>query len=224
MLNRRQVLISLAGLPCALLGKEVQAHGFEFEQWLRQEFFQGYQPEGYTQAWDIPARVNTAHGHIPVNPKAAKYGSSIGLGDALRQFQIAEPFLLVTAFWQQVDAQTKRWVHLHAVRVEPAVWRSLWGQLTLADMQRLKEVIEDPQLELEVARTQALLLKKQPVYADAIITLNPKLDAHQRRLQCSLSFKAYFQHLAKDASPEQQAAPSLFGKAIPREFSSPPRR
>ncbi|MGI8605016.1 MAG: hypothetical protein ACR2OZ_18755 [Verrucomicrobiales bacterium] len=68
---------------------EVQLHGYAFEKWVRNTFFGGYQPRRYTQQWDIPAQANTTHGGIPANPKAVKYGTSIDLGDALRQFETA---------------------------------------------------------------------------------------------------------------------------------------
>ena len=51
--------------------EEVQRHGFVFEAWVRDTFFDGYRPPSYTQKWDIPADVNRAHGGVPVNPKAA---------------------------------------------------------------------------------------------------------------------------------------------------------
>ena len=82
-----------------------------------------------------------------MNPKATKYGTPIGLGDALRQYDIAEPFLLIVGFWQQVTPQEKRWVNVQAVRVEPKVWRSLWGDLTRTDLAELEAVIKDKSLD-----------------------------------------------------------------------------
>jgi len=71
---------------------EVQSHGLLFEKWLRDTFFGGYEPNGYTQKWDIPAADNPDHGGIPVNPKAIKYGTPIGLGDALRSLKLKSRF------------------------------------------------------------------------------------------------------------------------------------
>ena len=71
--------------------QEVQRHGLVFEAWVRDTFFDGYKPTSYTQKWDTPAAANHAHGGVPVNPKAIKYGAPVDLGDALRQFAIAEP-------------------------------------------------------------------------------------------------------------------------------------
>ncbi len=203
--------------------REVQSHGLLFEKWLRDTFFGGYQPEGYTQKWDIPASANPKHGSIPVNPKATKYGTSIGLGDAIRQYQIDEPFLLIVGFWQQTTPEQKRWVNVQAVRIEPSTWRQLWGNISIADLTKLDAIIKDPSLPLEEAREQAKRLKAQEPYASALISLNPKIDRSQRRLQCSLSFDRFFAHLAKDADRSIQSQPTLFSVPVPAKFSSTPR-
>lgn len=214
------LLICVAG---SLSAREVQSHGLLFEQWLRDTFFEGYKPEGYTQKWDIPAVANPHHGQIPVNPKATKYGTPIGLGDALRQHDIAEPFLLIVGFWQQVTPQEKRWVNVQAVRVEPKVWRSLWGELTRADLEALEAVIKDKSLTLEQAREKAQQLKAASRYESAVIQLNPKIDRSQRRLQCSLRFDAFFDHLATQADRAPQKTPQVFGVNVPGKFHSTPR-
>lgn len=214
------LLICAAG---SLSAREVQSHGLLFEKWLRDTFFDGYEPKGYTQKWDIPAAANPHHGQIPVNPKATKYGAPIGLGDALRQHDIAEPFLLIVGFWQQVTPQEKRWVNVQAVRVEPKVWRSLWGELTRSDLEALEAVIKDKSLTLEQARKKAQQLKSEPRYQSAAIQLNPKIDRSQRRLQCSLRFDAFFDHLAPAADRAVQKAPQIFGVTVPGKFQSAPR-
>ena len=76
----------------------MQNHGLLFEKWLRDTFSGGYEFSRYTQKWDIPASANKEHGRIPVNPNVSRHGTPIGLGDALRQIDIDEPFLLITGF------------------------------------------------------------------------------------------------------------------------------
>lgn len=200
----------------AALAEERQHHGVVFEKWVRDTFFDGYQPSGYTQKWDIPAGVNTRHGNIPVNPKAAKYRGPVDFGDALRQFDIEEPFWLVVGYWEEKEG-FRRMVHITALRIEPAAWRALWGSLTRADLEKLDAVIKDRSLTPEEARAAAQSLKRQPRYRDALITLNPKIDEKtQRRLQCSLRFDTLFDHLAPpQADRAPQPAPTLWGIAWP---------
>lgn len=136
----RRLLPLLLGLLLIALAQEVQHHGLVFEQWVRATFFAGYQPADYTQQWDIPAAANLRHGGVPVNPKLCKHGTAVDLGDALRQFDIDEPFILVIGFWRQ-EGGNKRIVHLLAPEISPELWRRLWGPVTREDLLRLDRLI-----------------------------------------------------------------------------------
>lgn len=202
---------------------EVQSHGYVWEKWVADTFFGGYRQPSYTQKWDIPAEVNIAHGGIPVNPKVAKLGAPIDLGDALRQFDIDEPFLLVIGYWAQ-EGDSKRFVNVVAARVEPAQWRALWGSITRADLERLDAAIKDRSIDHVEARRRAQAIKSEPRLREAAVTVNPKIDSRtQRRLQCSLSFDKLFEHLAPDANRSASDKPELWGVPVPGPFYSPPR-
>lgn len=214
------LLVALTGarLPAA----EVQRHGLVFEQWVRDTFFDGYQPPDYTQKWDIPADANKTHGGVPVNPKAVKYGTAVDLGDALRQYEIEEPFILVLGFWQQNGAE-KHFVHLLAPLITPEQWQALWAPVTYADLLKLDELIKDPGRPIEETRRLALRMKNAPPFSQAIIQVNPKIDEKQRRLQCSLRFTDVFKYLAPGIDSTPQAQPSLWGVPYPGTIASPPR-
>lgn len=217
------IWVGLATLCLPSGAREVQSHGLLFEKWLRDTFFGGYEPKGYTQKWDIPAEVNVNHGRIPVNPKAVKHGSPIGLGDVVRQFEIEEPFMLIVGFWQQTSESEKRWVNVQAVKVLPETWRKLWGNITREDLGRLISVIRNKSLSLEETRAQMQVMKAGAPFNTAVIRLNPKIDRSQRRLQCSLSFDDFFHYLAPDAKRGVLEMPTVFGVPMPRPFASPPR-
>jgi len=203
--------------------QEVQRHGLVFETWVRDTFFDGYRPERYTQKWDIPAAANLRHGGIPVNPKAVKYGSPVDLGDALRQFDLAEPFMLVIGFWRQ-DGPEKRFVNVVAPRIPPDLWRKLWGPIARVDLERLDAVIKDRTLTPAQARAAAARIKNAPPFTEAIIVVNPKIDSKtQRRLQCSLRFNDVFKHLAPETNPAVQTEPTLWGVLLPPPVASTPR-
>lgn len=222
----RRILFLLAALAAALTpvsAQEVQAHGLVFERWVRDTFFDGYKPASYTQRWDIPASANRNHGAIPVNPKAVKHGAAVDLGDALRQYGIDEPFLLIIGFWQQ-EGDLKRIVNIVAPEISPEQWRRLWGPVTYADLRRLEAIIKDPGPPVEETRRLALKMKNSPPFTGAVIQVNPKIDNHgQRRLQCSIRFSDLFKHLAPDADPAPQARPALFGVEYPGPIASKPR-
>jgi hypothetical protein len=210
-------------LGATLPAQEVQQHGLVFEHWIDDAFFDGYRPPSYTQKWDIPAAQNKNHGGVPVNPKAIKYGAPVDLGDALRQFAIDEPFILAIGFWQQ-EGDEKRFVNIVAPRIEPAVWRKLWGAVTRADLEKLAAVVKDKSLTPEQARAAAQKIKAAPPFTTAVIELNPKIDSKtQRRLQCSLRFDDVFKHLAPGADPRPQARATLWGVEFPQPVASKPR-
>jgi hypothetical protein len=219
-------------LPCLLafglvaqppeVRREVQRHGVEFEHWIRATFFGGYQPLTYTQRWDVPAEANRNHGGVPVNPKAAKFNTPVDLGDALRQFDISEPFLLIVGFWRQ-DGSVKRFVNVQAVRVEPEQWRRLWGAITRADLERLDAQIKDMAQDVLTTRKAAQARKRLAPFDTAVMQVNPKIDGKQRRLQCSLRFADFFDQLAPRAERGMTNAPTLFGVDLPLQLDSPPR-
>lgn len=212
------VLIAFAG-PA----QEVQRHGLVFEEWIDDTFFGGYRPPSYTQKWDIPAAQNKDHGGVPVNPKAIKYGAPVDLGDALQQFDIAEPFILALGFWEEAGDE-KRFVNIVAPRVEPAAWKKLWGAVTRTDLEKLDAVIKDKSLTPGQARAAAKKIKGAPPFTTAVIEVNPKIDSRtQRRLQCSLRFEDVFTHLAPDANPRPQERPALWDVEFPRAVESKPR-
>ena len=223
---KRALLSPILVLAAALViasAQEVQRHGLVFEQWVRVTFFDGYKPASHTQRWDIPATANKAHGGIPVNPKASKYGTAVDLGDALRQYEIDEPFMLLIGFWSQ-DGDEKRMVNIIAPEISPALWRKLWGPVTYADLLRLDALIKDTGPSVKETRQRALKLKHSPPFTEAVIQVNPKIDTRgQRRLQCSIRFTDVFKHLAPGADPKPQEHPALFGVEYPGLIASPPR-
>jgi hypothetical protein len=221
----RRALLLFTVLVAAVAGataQEGQRSGLVFEQWMRTTFFHGYQPASPTQRWDIPAAENRDHGGIPVNPKTVKHGTAVDLGDALRQYGIDEPFLLIAGFWQQ-DGAEQRIVNIVAAEVRPELWRRLWGPVTSADLLKLDALIKDTGRPVEELRKLALKMKNSPPFSEAVIQVNPKIDAHQRRLQCSLRFADFFKHLAPGTDPQPQASPTLWGVAYPGPIASPPR-
>jgi hypothetical protein len=221
--NRRFLAALLASLLALASGQEVQQHGLVFERWVRDTFFDGYRPTSYTQRWDIPASVNRAHGGIPVNPKTVKRGAALDLGDALRQYEIDEPFLLIVGFWEQ-EGDTKRIVNIIAPTISPEQWRALWGPVTYADLRRLDALIKDTGPTLEEVRRRALQMKNSAPFIHSIIQVNPKIDGRgQRRLQCSLRYRDIFEHLAAGADATPSAPPTLFGTPYPGPIASKPR-
>ena len=202
---------------------EVQQHGLSFEHWVADTFFGGHRPSGPTEKWDIPASSNKNHSRIPVNPKATQYGEPVLLGDALRQYDINEPFLLIVGFWEQ-DGRDKKFVQSLVARIEPEQWRKLWAPITRNDLEAMDKLVKDTSRPIAEVRKEVLRRKKLPPFSQAVIQLNPKMDRSQRRLQCSISYVRIFKSLAPDGDRKAQPFAEVFGRRIPSITVSPPRK
>lgn len=210
----------LLALPAR--ASEVQQHGLSFEQWVADTFFGGHRPSGPTDKWDIPATANKRHGRIPVNPKATQYGEPVLLGDALRQYDINEPFLLLVGFWEQ-EGRDKNFVQSLAARITAQQWRSLWAPVTRRDLESMDHLVKDTSFSIDEVRREVLRRKKQPPFSEAVIQLNPKIDPSQRRLQCSISYVRLFGNLAPGRSRKAQPFAEILGRRIPPVRASWPR-
>ena len=202
---------------------EVQQHGLNFEHWVADTFFGGHRATGPTDKWDIPPSANTDHGRIPANPKATKYGEPVLLGDALRQYDINEPFLLIVGFWEQ-DGRDKKFVQSLVARIEPEQWRKLWAPVARKDLEAIDKLVKDTSRPIADVRREVLKRKKQPPFSQSVIQLNPKIDKSQRRLQCSISYVRIFENLAPGRDRKAQPFAEVFGRRIPSVTASPSRK
>ena len=217
-----RLLLLLLVLAAPLRAGEVQGHGYQFEKWVRDTFFDGYQGQ-YTQEWDIAKEANKKYGGVPVSVKFTKYGSSVDLSDALRQFSIDEKFMLVIGYWKQ-EGNRKRIVHLIAPVVTPEQWQKLFAPITKGDLQTLDDTVKNREMTPQQASLAAAKIKRAPPFTEAAMTMNPKIDTKgQRRLQCSLRFDLVFKYLVPGVDPAPQEKPVLFGAPAPPPFVSGPR-
>lgn len=201
---------------------EVQSHGFDFENWIKKTFFAEFSVS-YSSKWDVPAEFNNLEivprefRHLPVSIKSCKSGCPIGFGDALRQFRNAEDFLLIVGFWEQ-SGGNKNFVAVEAARVTAQNWNSLFQPLTETDLLLLDSTIKNREMNYADVRRAAQEIKKS--FPPPKIILNPKVDSKiQRRLQCGLPFKVFWDEIAKKESYKNVEC-SLFGERVPNPFIS----
>ena len=210
---------------------EEQQHGFAFQHWvtelakqLRGENRPLQDDEGnYTAKWDLPASLNPNAKGGPVSIKTAKWNSSIGFGDARRQFQMDDTFTLIVGFWKQ-DGARKRVVKIVEVCIRREGWGRLWHPISLGDLESLDAQIKDRGRSYREAREIARQAVNSPPFSAAVFRANPKIDSKtQRRLQCSLTQENFFAHLAPGVTPETEQQPLLWGRPIPPFLPGQPR-
>jgi len=207
---------------------EEQQHGFAFEKWVI-ELAKHVNPDkshmlaGYTDKWDLPEELNPIASGGPISIKTAKWNSSIGFGDARRQFQIKHKFTLVVGFWERSGLQ-RRVVKIVSLLVPPEEWATLWGPITLSDLEKLDAEIKNRNYTNEQARQVAKQIVASPPFTKSVFCANRKIDSKgQRRLQCSLTQKNFFQRLAPKINCEKEEAPMLWGHLIPPFLPGRPR-
>lgn len=207
---------------------EEQQHGFAFEKWVI-ELAKHLSPDkshllgGYTDKWDLPEDLNPVANGGPISIKSAKWNSSIGFGDARRQFQIDHKFTLVVGFWERSGLR-KRVVKIVPVFIQPDLWASLWRPIVLSDLENLDAQIKNRGCNYREARRGAQQAVTSAPFTNSVFRANPKIDSKvQRRLQCSLTQENFFKHLAPNINCDKDDEPTLWGHAIPPFLPGRPR-
>lgn len=207
---------------------EVQQHGFDFQKWVKANFFGEDHDEVYTGKWDVDKELNTSlkvpqsFRGLPVSIKTVKYGSPLGLGDIIRQRSIDEEFLLVAGFWEQFSPSHKNFVAIEAIKFKQAHWNSLWGPLSMERVRELDRIVKNRALTHLEARSQAQAWLAESGISKSKIVPNPKIDSKtQRRVQCSLPFQVFWKIVG--VSPRKSHSPCLWGLNFPNPLFSPPR-
>jgi len=193
---------------------EEQAHGVFFERKVIDQLLE----RSYTAEWDIPAEGNRSHPGVPVSIKFIQVGRAVYFGDALRQRAIDRPFDLVIGFYKPDAARNVAMVHgVYVISVDPDCWRALWGKVTRKDLEELRDAIHG--IPLEDAQK---LAKERAGELRALsngMKINPKVNADQRRIQCSMDYEMFCEKFLDDPDPPPQSDPVLWGKPFPHEIS-----
>ena len=222
--TRLIVVFTLAFLSTASAQNtnEVQRHGVDFEQWVRDTLFDGYQAP-YTQKWDIEASSNTnlppPYRDLPVSVKCAKAGRPIDLADALRQRSINGPFIIILGLWNQRTPHEKWIEEMLCLRIDPAAWEPLWGSLSYDDIAALDAVVKDRSSSVTEARAFAIQWKRERRDSGSSISINYKIDERgQRRVQCSIPLETLL-----SAAVASERGNTIFNHAFPNPIPSSPR-
>lgn len=201
---------------------EVQNHGFQLENWVKKTFFNDCIVK-YSEKWDIPASYNNEYGKLPISIKSVKYKSSIGLGDAIRQFKIDEDFILIVFFWIQNGSNKKiECVSSNIIKVDN--WKKMWQPIDKDNLEILDSIIKTEPSYIKAREKAKNILKNNP-FNNSIISLNPKIDSKtQRRLQCSLSYKNYLENIDDINKISISEKLKLWDVNVPIYWNSNPRK
>jgi rubrerythrin len=217
-------------------GTARQQHGMNFEKWLKDTFFKSFTQTGPTDKWDATnvsykskyALHTSTFGGLSISIKTCKYGQAVNFGDAIRQLENNEDFLLVVAFWQNAGRH-KKIVSIGAVKIDAQDWQNLFITEEEADVEDYDEYLEsetikkirdldrgikrDERSDYKDARAFAKKAKKE--IPETSMSINPKIDSKkQRRLQCTMPFSV-FQELFKTQFVFQTGTAEFWGEDVP---------
>ena len=163
----------------------------------------------YQAEWDIPGSANLRNPGIPISLKYIRWGASVYLGDAVRQRTIDEPFEMIVGFYEPEDGGRRRTAALHDLAFDPESWDTLWGGITVGELEAFGSRIKEGTVDeaRAYAREEAARLRKK----SEVFSINPKIDANQRRIQCSIPFTVFYREIV-GADPEKQESPELWGR------------
>ena len=204
------VLLTLACLAAAR-GAEEQSHGLLFERAVVDHMLH----RAYTEEWDLPAAGNLFHPGTPASVKFIRWGNAVYFGDALRQVSLTQRWDLIIGFYEPSRTEkTARLQALHLIEVDPAVWRRAWGSVTPEDVTRLIALAKEP--DLAAARRDAEAEAARLRARTGGMDLNPKINADQRRVQCSMDFATFHRLFLGEETPRPQEVIQLAGRPFPR--------
>jgi hypothetical protein len=218
---------------------EKQIHGLDFEKWIKDTFFESYVQTSYTDKWDATSVVFkkeflthaiTFQG-LPVSIKTCKYSAPIGFGDAIRQYENSQDFLLFVGFWTNAGS-ARKYVSVKAVKISKTDWHGLFTG-AVSEEELVEDRLESEETEFKQIGSKLYHLdetiKTTPFYKKARelakaekkalpemqIVVNPKIDSkNQRRLQCSLPFKIFWSRFAGEEAFKNDNC-TFWGEKVP---------
>lgn len=199
-----------------------QVHGLKFEDWLKDTFFEFSHTLGPTAHWDFTgvrfkekfATELSRYSGKNFSVKTCNVGKALNLGDAIRQFDISVDFVLIVAFWKQTG-DSKKVVEVIPLIIDKNVWRGLFGVITREQLVAFDNFVKNNKKTPDVARAEAKEEKKKlPNKPPPTITINQKIDAGVRRVQCSLSYRKFW-NLAKKLTGTPTKPSTLWGIEVP---------
>ena len=174
----------------------VQKHGFFWEHELLVNVYRVDPYElkkvGHTSPFDGPAHLNRLTG-IDMSIKTTGNSGTICLGDCLRIYEdvsSGKPYHMTVLHYKQDDAtKTKNVMWITEIELTSSI-QLMFGDLTREDISSLDTVIKAvPQKRSPTTEEHAAIYdtKKLLQARSGFITLNPKCNSTQSRLQCSIS-------------------------------------
>lgn len=209
--------------------KEVQAHGFKWEDEIKRNIFHLTDDEiknvKYNSKFDVPIEYNRINGHN-ISIKTTGTPNTVCMADCLRLYDIVssnKPYRMITVVYKQDDeSKVKRFDEIIDIDLTSSK-EALFGSLTRSDIEELDRTVKSvPQKRKPTKEEHAMMyaIQERLQKNTGAIYLNIKCDSKQSRLQCSFN---KFQKFMEDNSSrviQKSKIPELYGGKISTDILS----
>jgi hypothetical protein len=209
--------------------KEIQAHGFRWEDEIKRHVFKltddEIQKVKYNAEFDVPIEHNRI-GNYNISIKTTGNPNTVCMADCLRLYDIVsrnEPYRMITVVYKQDDiTKSKQLVKILELDLTSSK-ELLFGTLMRSDIEELDRAVKSvPQKRKPTKEEHNNMydIQKRIQKNSGAIYLNIKCDSKQSRLQCSFN---KFQKFIEDNHSiivQKSETPELYGGRISHEIVS----
>jgi ATPase subunit of ABC transporter with duplicated ATPase domains len=198
---------------------ESQAHGFKFEDSLKEQVFKIDTKIKYTSKYDIPKEFNIINNHnISIKTTGNR---DIGCADIFRFLENDETEMIITCYKQDGDYKIVK--ETYSIQLTEDFMKSLNDDINKDKLNQLNQLIKNIPHGKVSEETKKEYKNKCKQLSLEYFIVNPKVDSKkQRRVQCTLKLDAILNR--KDIKYEIFNGAEYYGKKYIGKFFSPRRK
>lgn len=198
---------------------ESQAHGFKFEDSLKEQVFKIDTKIKYTSKYDIPKEFNIINNHnISIKTTGNR---DIGCADIFRFLESDETEMIITCYKQDGDYKIVK--ETYSLQLTEDFMKSLNDDINKDELNQLNQLIKNIPHGKVSEETKKEYKNKCKQLSLEYFIVNPKVDSKkQRRVQCTLKLDAILNR--KDIKYEIFNGAEYYGKKYIGKFFSPRRK
>jgi hypothetical protein len=167
---------------------ERQAHGFKFENFIKEKYDIKPCPEGhYTYKWD-----GILNGY-PVSIKTEQQGTDVEMASFSRNAENTDSFYLIVGFWETTKDNI---VTIETLFIDGSEWHQIFNEEVVQECQDfLREITNDYSDDEKWTKGCKVLKEKWEQVTPNLIRPRFKRDhKKQKRMQCAINYSDFYNY------------------------------
>ena len=189
--------------PLTLEKKEVQAHGFTWEDELKLNVYKATKEEldsiKYTAAIDLPAKYNHLDSNVNLSMKTSNTLNTVCMGYPINIYKHVNnkdiPYHMTVVFYEQID-ETKKIIKIIEVDLTDSK-DILFKDITIEELTELDKYVKSIPQKRKPTEEEHKKMYEMKDKLDAkmnVFQINIKCNSQQSRIQCSINkFKKFIE-------------------------------